>query len=239
MTHHKDGLQIGGAYYGRNILGSSNPAGRHDLGVQVHDESAVAVVVQLGAPATLDADGVVDGAYTTATAGGSFTLNGALVSTSVATFDVPRAVSITATADNSSVTFTISGTDKYGEALSEDIVGPTGTVNGQKAFLTVSGASSNLATTTAGDAINIGTADILGLPYLLDDLGKCAGHTENGLSVTGGTLVVGVTTAATATKGDTRGTIDPQTTMNGSTYVTLTMIVDASAKETLYGVDQA
>jgi len=238
MTHFTDGLQIGSAYYGRNILDSGNPAGRHDKGVQVHDETAVAVVVQLGAPDTLDADGVCNGSYSTSTAG-TLTLNGALVSTSVATFDVPRAVSITATADNSGVTFTISGTDKYGHAVTEAIVGPTGTVTGKKAFLTVSGVANAGATTTGGAAIDIGTADVLGLPYLLDDLGKCAGHTENGLSVTGGTLVVGVTGTATATKGDTRGTIDPQTAMDGSTYVTLTMIVDASSKDMLYGVDQA
>ena len=237
MTHFTDGLRIGSAYYGRAV-NSTAAAGREDKGVSVHDEDNVAIVVQLGAPDALDADGVADGAYSTSTAG-SLTLAGALVSTGVATFDVPRAVSITATADNSSGTFTISGTDKYGHALTEAIVGPTGTVTGQKAFLTVSGVSNAGATTTGGAAIDVGTADVLGLPYLLDNLGKVAGHTENGLSVTGGTLVVGVTSAATATKGDVRGTIDPQTAMDGSTYVTLTMVVDASAKETLYGVDQA
>jgi len=239
MTHFADGLRVGSGFYGRSIGNGTNPAGREEKGVQVHSDAQVSVVTLLGAPNTADVDAIVDSVYVTTTAGGSLTLSGALVSTGVATFDVPRNVTITSTGSNAAVTFTITGTDKYGAAMTEAIIGPTTVVGGTKAFLTVSAVATDLATTTAGTAIEIGTGDVLGLPYHLADLGKIASITENGLSVTGGSLLVGVTAAATATTGDIRGTFDPQTAMNGSVYVTLTMVVDASAKDQLYGVDQA
>src|SRR3546814_16426243 len=54
------------------------------------------------------------------------TLDGALVEDGVATFDVPRNVVITGAASVTSVTFTITGTDVFGDDLVETITGPTG-----------------------------------------------------------------------------------------------------------------
>lgn len=70
---------------------------------------------------------------------GALTLNGAAVSNGVATFDVARRVLITAAANESGITFTITGTDRYGRPQSEVVTGPNATT-GQtvRDFLTVS-----------------------------------------------------------------------------------------------------
>jgi len=80
---------------------------------------------------------------------GTLTLNGDLSGT----MDVPRHVSIYAAGDNSAKTFTITGTDRYGKALTEDITGPNATtVKGTKNFKTV--------TAVAIDAASVGNVEV-------------------------------------------------------------------------------
>src|SRR3546814_13930676 len=67
--------------------------------------------IELGSPDALDADGIVESVIIADDA----TLDGALVEDGVATFDVPRNVVITGAASVTSVTFTITGTDVFGE----------------------------------------------------------------------------------------------------------------------------
>src|SRR3546814_11967031 len=78
--------------------------------------------IELGSPDALDADGIVESVIIADDA----TLDGALVEDGVATFDVPRNVVITGAASVTSVTFTITGTDVFGDDLVETITGPTG-----------------------------------------------------------------------------------------------------------------
>jgi len=88
---------------------------------------------------------------------GNFTINGDLQTDGVAEFDIPRHVSFTSEGDESGDTYTITGTDRDGVALSETITGPnTTTVNGLKNFKTIT----QIATSGIGTGnITIGSAD--------------------------------------------------------------------------------
>lgn len=162
---------------------------------------------------------------------GNFTLNGALVSGGVATLDVPRAVSLTvATTDHSARTFTITGTDEYGVALKENIAGPNNnTVNGKKAFKTVTQVAVDGAIATNG--VSVGTADVLGLPVFLPSSACILREMEDGATATAGTTVAGATAKATATTGDVRGTYDPNSACNGDRgFKLFVALADPSAR---------
>lgn len=175
-------------------------------------------LISLGAPDTLDADGISVSAIITASA----TIGGALASGGVARFDVPRNVVITGATSVTSVTFTVTGTDEYGETVVENITGPTGatTAAGKKAFKTVTAISVS-GTTTA--AVTIGTGDVLGLPVFLPGTGNVLKELEDGAAATAGTVVAGIRTAggSTATTGDVRGTYDPNSACDGGKVIQL------------------
>lgn len=102
----------------------------------------------------------------TPAAGGSqtLTINGALATGGVATMDVARHVSITSAGNDSGRTFTVTGTDRYGNSISESITGPnTTTVNGSKNFLTVTQVAVDDDTAAA---ITVGSADEADTPWI-------------------------------------------------------------------------
>src|SRR3546814_5681637 len=98
---------------------------------------------------------------------------------------VPRNVVITGAASVTSVTFTITGTDVFGDDLVETITGPTGATaaSGKKAFKTVTAIAVS-ATTTA--AVTVGTGDVLGLPVYLPSSGAVLKELQDGASATAG-----------------------------------------------------
>lgn len=83
------------------------------------------ITVTAGPLATADDDGVAQNQ--TPGAAGNLTLNGALVSGGVATFDVPRRVLLTTAADESGKTVTVTGTDRSGQTQTETLTGPNAT----------------------------------------------------------------------------------------------------------------
>lgn len=88
---------------------------------------------------------------------GSLTINGALASGGVATLDIARHIEISSTGNDSARTFTVTGTNRYGDTITEAITGPNiGAVNGVKNFKTVTDVAVDAA--TAG-AITVGTND--------------------------------------------------------------------------------
>jgi len=93
----------------------------------------------------------------TPSAASNLTITGALATGGVATMDVARHVSIYSDGDESGDTYTITGTDRHGDALTEEITGPdTTTVKGSSNFLTVT----QVATDGAGTGnIEVGSAD--------------------------------------------------------------------------------
>lgn len=166
--------------------------------------------LSLGAPIVGDPDGLVTG-YTGAA--GAIPMDGALVSGGVATFDVPRAIVVDSGGADTSV-ITITGTDVHGAVMKENITANgTTAVNGKKAFKTVTGISGSA---TAANGIFIGTTNILGLPVFLPGSAYILKELQDGAAATAGTVVAGVSTAATATTGDVRGTYVPNATPDGA-----------------------
>lgn len=105
--------------------------------------------------ATADADGICQSQ--TPGGAGNLTINGELASGGVATMDVARHLSVASTANLSALTFTFTGTDRYGQALTEAIAGPNNsTVKTTRNFKTITQIAISGA---AGGALTVGTAD--------------------------------------------------------------------------------
>lgn len=224
--------------------------------------------VSLGSPVTLDADGIVAAAtstelpnnttitYTTATDNTS-PLDGAIAAPStvflnganvlVYMLDVPRNITAAVTHETSVVAMTIvvTGYDEYGASMSEELsiaaTGTSQTAAGKKAFKYVY----SIAITTAGNAttntLNLGWGDVLGLPYMLpalSDFFTNGTYFNEVLEATAPTVVAGVTTTATNTTGDVRGTVDLNSAMDGSA-VSVWYRTDPTSVSTLFGVTQA
>lgn len=105
--------------------------------------------------AAADRDGVCL-AQTTAGAA-DLVIAGALATGGVATMDVPRHVSIYSAANLSAIGFTVTGTDRLGNTITEAITGPNATtVKGGKNFKTVTQVAADGA---VGSNVEVGSAD--------------------------------------------------------------------------------
>ena len=126
-----------------------------------------------------DPDGLVDNE--TLGAAGNFSIDGIL--SSAASSDLNSTVNISSTSNNSSVTFTITGTDADGATQTETITGVNNnTVEGTKYFKTITQISSD----AAANGINIGKStsvvDILSIKKS-DGTTKWLGLEENSIVV--------------------------------------------------------
>lgn len=118
------------------------------------------ITVTAGPLAAADADGIAQAQQPAST----FTLNGALVSGGVAQLGAPRRVLITTTADETSVTFTVTGANRAGDVLSEDVAGVNNTSTYTALdFYTVTSVTNSAA--LAGN-VTIGTNGIGGSPWV-------------------------------------------------------------------------
>jgi len=182
-----------------------------------------------GAPEVADADGISVSATITAPA--NAVIGGALAASGVATFTTPRNV-VGAWTNTATVTFT--GTDQYGQAMTETSASGTSHA-GAKAFKTVTQVTPSATVTGA----TFGTGDVLGLPFRVDANGLLSARANNAIDA--GTFVPAVTTSpATATTGDVRGTFDPAVALNGTnTVAVLIKVADTSTKVGSFGVTQA
>lgn len=160
--------------------------------------------------------------------------------------DVPRCLTLTSAANISAVTFTISGYDIYGQAMSQAIAGPNAnTVTTTKAFYQITGIAVDAA---VGTNTSVGTSDTFGIPIRVDDAGyliKTAWN--NTLAQDAGTFVAAVSTdPATTTTGDVRGTFKPSANAsNGSRrlclhiHLTKDQVGPAATRALALGVTQA
>ena len=177
------------------------------------------MVINLGAPITADADGVC--ASQSGTAATAMTINGALASGGVATFDVPRNV---VGAWTNTATLTVTGTDEYGKTLVETSGSGT-SMTGVKAFKTVTSVvpSANITSAT------VGTGDVLGLPVHVPKAttGYVLKEIQDDALATAGTVVAGLTrnTESTATTADVRGTYDPNAACDGAKAFSLIVVI--------------
>tara|TARA_R110000850_G_scaffold272096_1_gene406944 strand:- start:672 stop:1277 length:606 start_codon:yes stop_codon:yes gene_type:complete len=87
--------------------------------------------------ATADTDGISVAAAVGNNA--NLVLGGALTSGGAVTFDEPRNITILSAGDDSGISFTVTGTDEQGDAVTESITGANaGTATGSTFFATIS-----------------------------------------------------------------------------------------------------
>lgn len=175
-------------------------------------------LVSLGAPDTADPNGVVETQAATLADGLATGINGALAEDDVATFDVPRNC---VAAWTGTAVLTVSGTDAYGQRITESSGSGT-SLAGKKAFKTVDSVTVSANVT----GLTVGTGDVLGLPVFLPAAGRIIKELQGGAAATAGTPVAGVRTVATATTGDVRGTYDPNAACNGALAFSLLVALD-------------
>ncbi|MEQ9416659.1 MAG: hypothetical protein RJQ08_03850 [Salinisphaeraceae bacterium] len=141
------------------------------------------VLVNLGSPDTADADGILDGFAVGATAD-TFTSSDFVTAFS-GTLDVPRALTMTGSAGSDHV-ITVNGFDQYGVAMSETFtLSGTNVIAGKKAFYQITGGSV-AAGGAAGDTVDVGWGDVLGLPFFLKDIDMILAEYEADVKVSGG-----------------------------------------------------
>lgn len=195
-------------------------------------------------PATLQADNVavlqtVSGAIFTLAAGTSVTsttVNG----TTYYALDVARNLRATGGSVSTAATLiTVAGLDTYRQPMTETFTGPTGTAvtSTVKAFQYVRSITAAGNTTST---VSIGTGDVFGFPYRV----ATYGDTRIWWDIAGITNSVGitlaVTSAATATTGDVRGTYASATASNGARILSVWIAVqNPDSLTNIYGVTQA
>lgn len=127
---------------------------------------------------------------------------------------ISRNVRITSAADDSGKTFTVVGYDLYGYPMSEVITGANaGVASGTKAFKYIT--SVTPSTTPAGN-VSVGTGDVIGLPLRADYVGQLLINYNDTVITASTGFVAAVTTTATTTTGDVRGTYALQTASNNT-----------------------
>jgi hypothetical protein len=100
-------------------------------------------------------------------AAGALTLNGSAVSGGVATLDTQRRVLITSAGNDSGLTWTVTGTNGAGVAISESLAGGNTTaVATQQDFLTVSSVAASGATAST---VTVGTNSVGSTQWFLPD----------------------------------------------------------------------
>lgn len=159
--------------------------------------------------------------------------------------DVPRVLTYTSGGTDTGITFTASGFDIYNQAMSETVTGGAAVaVTGKKAFFQV---TSVVQSGSVKSTIEVGTGDIFGLPYFAANAVYIQGVQWNStLAKDTGTFVAGVTTTATKTTGDVRGTYVPSTgASDGTKRLVLTQAISSAqvgtsaTRATVLGVTQA
>ncbi len=222
-------------FFDRVRTGAAPPRGSETVwGVTMTPVNVPAIM----APVASDSDGIC--ASQIPSGAGAMTMNGALVTTvdglPVAILDYARAVSVESDniADTTQV-ITITGYDHYNQLMVENITLGAATINGKKAFKKVTGVSISAA--TIGNVI-VGTTIIFGVPYRVNGRYALQVFFDTAFT-TDGTFVAAVTSTATATTGDVRGTYTPATSPDGSKkLVFYALIEDPDTAAGFYGVDQ-
>ncbi len=130
--------------------------------------------------------------------------------------NVGRCVSVTGVGSGSGGTITVRGYDCYGYAMTETITLGAGanTVNGKKAFKVVTSVTPNFTDT---HTVACGTADIFGFGLLATYFGDVSIVWNDAvITAVTGFVTADVTSPATATTGDVRGTYATQDASDGT-----------------------
>jgi hypothetical protein len=131
-----------------------------------------------------------------------------------------RCVSVTANAGATGGVIAITGYDVYGALMHQNITAVAGlTVNSTKAFKFI--VSAVPAFTDGGHTYSVGTTDIFGFNIATPGFPYTFIYWAGSLITTNTGFVAAVTTAATATSGDVRGTYNTQSGSNGTNSLQL------------------
>lgn len=195
----------------------------------------VITLINMGTPVVGDPNGYVESQDLTLA--GVFSANttaaAAIAAAALAgVADYPRNV---VAAWTTTATVTVTGTDAYGETIVESSAAAT-SLTGKKAFKTVTDVSSDTNIT----GLTVGHGDVLGIPYALaGEYGVVSFYADAVEEKLASVFVSQVTTAATATTGDVRGTVNPDTTLDGTVQLYLRMsVAGTDSREGLAGVTQ-
>lgn len=221
--------------------------------------------VSLGSPAAGDDDLLIDDAtstelpnnatktYTPATNGTSPTDNASIptattittstgASATVWTLNAARNLVFATSSAAADTVFTVTGYDTYKVKMVEAITIASGQSAGagKKAFKYVESIAIYSAGNITTDTITVGTGEVLGLPYVLTGTGDFVQASLGGVfESTRPTVVKADATATqTATTGDVRGTIDLNSSLDGSAVVAYYHVVDPSTDTGLRGIAQ-
>ena len=156
---------------------------------------------------------------------------------------ISRCVSVTGVASGTGGPVTVRGYDWYGYAMSQTITLGAGvnTVNSTKAFKFITSVTPGFTDT---HAISVGTADIFGLNIAADFFADVDIFWNNASQVAA-TFTAAVTTTATATTGDVRGTFTAGSASDGTKRLdmfvrpALARITQVPQATGLFGVAQA
>jgi hypothetical protein len=154
-----------------------------------------------------------------------------------------RAVAIHSAGNDSGGTGTVVGWDMYGFPIHQTVtLGSTSTVNTTKCFKAV--ASVTLAGTLSGSNVSVGVSDIYEIPFYCAGSSQIWGYWNNLILYGTGTFVAGVTSTASATTGDVRGTFLVGSASDGSKRLTLSAhpsistMISAGVNIGMFGVAQ-
>ena len=124
------------------------------------------IVVTVGPLAAASANNIA--LSQTVTGAANVTLNGALATGGVAYLDKPRQVLITNAGNDSGITFTVVGTDRYGATLSQTVTGTSGSsVATTVDYATVTRITTSGSTSVSG--ITVGTNGVSGSDWVRFD----------------------------------------------------------------------
>lgn len=174
-------------------------------------------IVNLGSPGVAAANNILLSAAVTAAVGTATALTGALVSGGIAVMDARTGRNVVAAWTGTSV-LTVRGFDMYGKPITESSASGT-SMTGAKAFAKVTSIQFSADVT----GCTVGTGNVIGLPVHMPNAVSILKESLNGAAATAGTVVVALplSTKATATSADTRGTYTPNSAPDGSKAYTL------------------
>ena len=186
------------------------------ISISQSGSASTALILNGVDPILSDADGLVDNE--TLGSAGNFTIDGAL-STKAGT-SINSLISISSSNNNSSDTFTITGTDIDGSAQTETITGVNNnTITGSKVFKTVTQIASDAATS----GVNVGTVAAIankdGTRVSISSLGN---ETKNTFAIVG-TDINGLSQTETIFGGNVGGTVYTKQLFKTVTSITPTI----------------
>ena len=227
MSHFSDDLMLGPVNSGK--ANSAGPSSM-ELGVgpmgRVYIFDAVPVALNLSGIAAAQAvAGAGNLALTTAATGVTYTQQNG---TSLLNLDVARNVDIlSSSASDTAVVITVYGYDFYGQAMSEAITtNGTSRVAGKKAFKSVYRVAAGGA---AVGNISVGFGDVIGLPYRVTTRDYVTFNYNATVGLLAAVTVADVTSPATTTTGDVRGTVTLASAADGAKRIVATLALPAIA----------